>query len=1082
MSAFTPRENKSDGPKQEPRLAVRDPGPDLRPMTASAPPPQPQFDQVHYYPQAQVQLGPYYPYVRSGVPPGVQQMIPPHGQNMAQNAHISPEHNMSPGVHPSNMVAHGQSLPGPPTPGHHYPNQQLEYPHKIAPIHYEKGQANYHPAPSHMIHQHTPGSIQESAEYPGFNPGMVPGKGHTYQAPTAHLASGSVGEPDSNNTPQAGAPHARPGLAHGFSQGPDASRPSEYSSSHHAATAALHNGRSGRTLANPRKRSHTACDSCRHKKIKCDNVRPQCGACKRNNVSCRFRSDEPSADGAGLELASASIMAKLDVILSELRDSPQTDRPLKRLRKERRSFRFLHCLWDMSVTSVLRWGYLQKIVGTNPDDAEVHAKRLLHDYERVKTSLPLPNSLTERCMAYDSLEKLLHHNFSAFTNSFLINCHTKVPCVDIITLIESLEIYTLMKRADENFSFMSMLGEYFRLESTEQVSASYKAALAKCKIEDSPIRQRLYRQCCQSVPLLLVICAIGALATPIRLDNIGTFALSLEERADVNIGCADFSSASELIPRDRFEVSQMLLNYALILTTIFPNSLRPNSVISVEYHILLSQYHHYSMNPLKAHAEIVLASTNMMYFLQKEAAGESPSKLPEYVLSGKRLIVDRLFWTCLKLECELQSELSPLVPLSGITQMTPPSPFMKIPDPLLEEDHLWECFRLANKYDDNNSWFFFLTEIAVRKVDNKLFDEIYSLEGSKAMLWDQPKFAEETVWCMLIKYLNQYNGIISSLSPQIQRFVLLEINVEEIYSIIKKRADKKRKRDDVEEDIFENLDEFLIDDDLLLRAQSESVMFIKTRIITSKLALFRPLIYMFLEDKVLFVEIVEAAAAVLPQIQISQSDQVVLQDHTDSPFTTSSTTNEESHETASTAASNYSNFLGDDISHFGITSISHSYMKRFPDDDFSDLIEPNDGCDEYDENFIRIKDIQAARKRLLRVFIRNFVTLPKLNIPKIGLHRHAGSWYYIRNLFLGVMVQFLLFKKVQESVIKMMAMATETEAKQHGELFEALNSVFSRDVVKVSLEHSLLIINYWKDERKDCQVYEEYIQRCLNNL
>ena len=43
----------------------------------------------------------------------------------------------------------------------------------------------------------------------------------------------------------------------------------------------------------PRKRALTACDTCRLKKIKCDNVRPRCGSCIKNgNLNCHYRTDD----------------------------------------------------------------------------------------------------------------------------------------------------------------------------------------------------------------------------------------------------------------------------------------------------------------------------------------------------------------------------------------------------------------------------------------------------------------------------------------------------------------------------------------------------------------------------------------------------------------------------------------------------------------------------------------------------------------------------------------------------------------------------------------------------------------------
>lgn len=839
-----------------------------------------------------------------------------------------------------------------------------------------------------------------------------------------------------------------------------------------------------RKTAYSRKRSLTACDTCRQKKSKCDNVRPRCGACTHaGNANCRYRADDPASDLLAYDPASLNILLKLDQILDELK----VTQPAKKQKIQKRPHFFQHCQWDMSVTLMLRWTYLHKVLGTTPDEVARQTRRLVRNYEDVNVALDLPRSFQERFVACSALERLLYSEFSTFCNSFFVNCHTKVPCLDRVTLLESVEVYTVMKRADPSLSFTSMLEEFVELGENE-VPQSYVNSIAKFNIQDSAVRRRAYRHCCESIPVLLVICAIGALSTPIRLDNLEVFSSSLEERSSLDFCCTDLQGAEHIIPRDRIKLSNMFITYAVFISTTFPTSLKPNSLVAVEYHILLSQYNMYIMNPLKAHREIVLASTEMMYFLEKEKLRADDSDgLPDYALNDKRSVVDRLFWTCLKLECEFRAELSPYVPLSGITLMAPPSLFLKIPEPLLEDDHLSECIKLSNRFDDNNSWFFFLTEIAVRKVDNKLFDEIYSAEGSKNMMWDRPDFAERTAWSVLIKYLNQYNGIISALSPRIRNFVLLEVNVEQIYASMKRRADKKNQRGDIEENIFDNLDDFLIDDDLLLRAQSESIMFIKTRILVSKLALFRPLIYLILEDKIPLLEVVEAAASVLPSLQISQSEQTILHDQPDSPLqskSSSSTNNDSSQVESSHSSSNFAtNFIDGEMSYFDITNAPFFYQKRYPDDDFSDLIEYTDGCDEFDENFIHIKDFPAARKRLLRVLVRNMITLPKLNIPKIGLHRHAGSWYYLRNLFFGVILQFLLFKKVQEAIMNMMrSNSLPGDPQQGGEIMEALNLVFSRVTVAASLEHALLILNYWKAERKDCEVYAEYIQMCLDKL
>ena len=51
---------------------------------------------------------------------------------------------------------------------------------------------------------------------------------------------------------------------------------------------------------------------------------------------------------------------------------------------------------------------------------------------------------------------------------------------------------------------------------------------------------------------------------------------------------------------------------------------------------------------------------------------------------------------------------------------------------------------------------------------------------------DSQIFADKTIWSSFIEYLNRYNGIINSLTPEIRNFVLHEVNVEQIFHRLKK--------------------------------------------------------------------------------------------------------------------------------------------------------------------------------------------------------------------------------------------------------------------------------------------------------
>ncbi|KAK6454836.1 uncharacterized protein RJT20DRAFT_684 [Scheffersomyces xylosifermentans] len=855
----------------------------------------------------------------------------------------------------------------------------------------------------------------------------------------------------------------------------------------------------------PRKRALTACDTCRLKKIKCDNVRPRCGSCMKNgNTNCHYRTDDQQKDYSSYDPASLNILTKLDVILKDLRDIKslngiESSSPEESSKRRRHStvkgsvdFHFDNCFWDMSITSILKWNYFTKCFGDTPADTEAVTNTLVKEYNRSSIGAPETKPLEERLQRTKWLETLMSRNFSTIVNSFFVNCHSKIPVLDTLELFESFEIHRCLISHFKEFPFTRLL-EIFDSENTDPdyLPAEVVQALTAQHVEITPYRRKAFRTLCKSIPVIIIICALGIISTPVQLDNLSRFDSSIDERNSLEIGCLSDPAfleggGLENLPKSRLEIANNIVKYAEFLSTVYPYTIVQSSLRNVEYYLLLSQYYLYTMTPLLAYRSISTASQNMMYYI---TMGE------EYSLSAsKKETVDRLFWSCLKLECELRVELSPYVPLSGITQISPPTSFPKIPDPMTEEvkhSHSEACIKLAHKYDDEHSWYYFLTEIAVRKVDNKMFDEIYSYDSTINKLWDQESFSNEGVWIMFIKYLNQYNGIINSLSPQIRNFVLQEINVEQIHRRMKKKYEKKQSNLSNDNDIFDNLDDFLIDDDLLIRAQSETIMFIKTRIITSKLLLFRPIIYLILENRIPITEIMEAAMSVMSsQVNITS---VSLNDlnSMESP--------------ESSAGSTSNTFSGDtnpseidmEMDYFNLINAPLFYQRQYPDEDFTNIIEytnkesttglPEDDTDE--ENNFKLKSIPLARSRILRIFIQNLISLPKLNIPKLGAHRHPGSWYYLRNLFIGNVFQFLLLNKMHE----MLQMASNDEGMKAfiaqvpeissmNEVSEMFNLVLNKSDIIAGFEHSLILFEYWKDEIRDCEIYYNYIKRCIEKL
>lgn len=881
----------------------------------------------------------------------------------------------------------------------------------------------------------------------------------------------------------------------------------------------------------PRKRAVTACDTCRLKKTKCDNVRPLCGSCARNgNSNCQYSTDDQLNDYSSYDPASLNILTKLDVILKDLNQiktngsgctCTSSDKSATKtvnngagngVDKRTKEQEFGDCIWNMSVTSIIDWNMFKQDLHVTQDEVDNTKQKLLNLYDRNNFILHGENEAThafeEKFNDFKIAEQLLMSNFTNIINSFFVNMYTKLPILNVCEFFTALELYQFLLSKMPQLTFVKVLEMFEKEDLPRLIVQVYQDA--KIELNDWEIEK--LNLLVEFIPLILLISALGVSAIPVHLNNLTTFKNSLDESASTSLGCLSGANCFDGIPTtftsNRTLIAYKLLAYSQSIIQMFPFVMRENTIRSTQYYLLKSQLHLQNNNPLRAHKFIVSASRNIMYYLQKTNSISNSDRENKEVL-------DRLFWTCLKLESELNTELSPFVSLSGIHHFTPPTLFPKVPEPLTDQNrgkYSGSVLKLTQKYDDQYTWYYFLTEIAVRKVENKMLDDLYSLESTMNHAWDLERFATETVWTDFVRYLNQYNGIINSLTPEIRHFVLQEVDVDYIHKRIKKKYDRaqnngsngmndqsQQPREESAElynDIFDNLDEFLIDDDLLLRAQSESIMYIKTRVLASKLLLFRPLVYLILEDKIPLLELINAAASVFSN-SISQQS-VLLESNLgfDTPISSDSNTITDSNE--------FSSSLDIDLDFFSLNNAPLFYQKQYPDEDFSALIEYtksglDDATPESDEEYFKINDMATARAKILRIFFQNLISIPKLNIPRLSCHRHPGSWYYIRNLFIGSVMQYLLFKKIQQVLItagsskELQNLMTQsmrgegdasgdTQAKSFEEIVQMVSSVVGKESIVTNLEHLKIVFEYWKDEMPDCGIYQEFIIKMLAEL
>lgn len=844
----------------------------------------------------------------------------------------------------------------------------------------------------------------------------------------------------------------------------------------------------------PRKRALTASDGCRLKKVKCDNVRPMCGSCIKGGLSsCNYRSDDSRNDYSKFDPASLAILTKLDTILRDLNDLKRTNgsnqesqiqklsdlEPIFNKESSTVPSNFANVIdsliWDMSITSIFNWDSFKQLI--NVDQAEINKSihRLINDYNSTEPLVLNELSFKNKIAMFESIEKLLETSFPILINSFFLNSHTKIPVLDTLEIMESIECYRILKSHDNSLTFTSILQLYVERDNNEgsrkldeekiKVPDQFLQALRLANIKDEPFRRKALISFFKTVPHIILMCAIGALAVPVQLRNMDNFASSLEERESLSIGCLGNLEPPENIPRSRFKIAHLLAEYSKIVSILYPYTSKVGSLQKIEYGLLRSQYELYIMSPLLAQRSITEACQNMTYYLQANRIDFSKDSLTDDTTETKKNRPIRLFWCCLKLESELGTELSPFVTLSGITFIKPPAIFPTIPQNM-EEPHSESARRLASNYEDSYSWFFYLTEIAVRQIDNCLFDDIFSLSATNNKLWDQPEFYDDLFWKTAIKYTNQYNGVINSLSPRIRNFVFHESDAEQVYKGLKRLWEKDSEaRSHNRSDVLDQLEDFLIDDDILLRSQSECVIFIKTRIITSKLHLLRPLVYLIIHDRIPLVELLQAAMSAFQEIELKEKTETKPATSFDSPCFTSCT--------LSSGFEDYETFPDQQAPQF--------YQREYPEEDFSDLIEETD-----DNSDISLKDISLARIKILKFFFITGVSLPKLNIPKLSGHRHPGSWFVIRNTFIANILQVLLYKKVEQYVEFISndeklseiigKLNNNSSSETIGQMFAKLTS---KQIIRAMLQHSLHVFKYWQDEMADCKVYIEYCEKLL---
>lgn len=164
-------------------------------------------------------------------------------------------------------------------------------------------------------------------------------------------------------------------------------------------------------------------------------------------------------------------------------------------------------------------------------------------------------------------------------------------------------------------------------------------------------------------------------------------------------------------------------------------------------------YFFYTLRPLQGWSAIHQAGSTLSLYLKAHAALQmqinSPLHAPEL---HERHLEQRIYWTVLKSECEVREELD--LPQSDLCKLeypylfpsppSPPSP-VQIPEsslpsstPASSATPSSQAFSMASlsssQRTEEQSWFYYLSEIALRRIENQILNTFYRADHNS---WTQ---------------------------------------------------------------------------------------------------------------------------------------------------------------------------------------------------------------------------------------------------------------------------------------------------------------------------------------------------------
>ncbi|KAL4752186.1 hypothetical protein BDW72DRAFT_77057 [Aspergillus terricola var. indicus] len=483
-------------------------------------------------------------------------------------------------------------------------------------------------------------------------------------------------------------------------------------------------------------RRKPACQTCRRRKIRCDNGQPACGYCHANEIPCVYtaRGDERTVGQQEL----AKVFERLDT-LSQAVENIQ------------------HLLISRNDTPLPPRDSAPAVHLRRPERVPTRAQEWQQDYLQIPACrcsadavLTWPifggqfrdNSLITTLFQYSSDGGAEHQSaqsahpdiggfrftpdeqIPALVDQFIQNVHTKNPILDLEALVRS------ARHAGE-----------FGLQWDAQ----------SC--------------------LVLLACALGCISQPFTSSRQG-HALGWRRHVSTSSSSGILREGETFFMMARKRIG--LLNY---------------SVIGAECHFFAGVYLMYTFRPLPAWNHFYQASTFYRLRLRLiEGLDRSVYEAEQQPPVAQRL-EQSLYWSCFKSEVEIRVELP--LPQSAIAEYEYPALFPT--PPTLSEEYPtrqgqnrisdWDVRdepasgpdapdplpgqavynHISRLFNEEQSWYYYLTEVALRRIGNRVLNAFYRGDSST---WANVR----PLIPMALEFESQINAWFANLPPSMRYY------------------------------------------------------------------------------------------------------------------------------------------------------------------------------------------------------------------------------------------------------------------------------------------------------------------------